>query len=105
MPAENMTDGEDPELYENFASVATSLGVYTPLDYAEIIDHLVQTWDLENLDGLDSVGEKERDYLCKLPQRYRKLAERSMNKAKKATDLETTKTFSWIHNRPAKIIV
>jgi len=105
MPAELMTDGKDPDLYENFASVATSLGVYTPSDYAEIIEHLVDTWDLENLDGLDSVGEKERDYLCKLPQRYKRLAERAANKKKKATDLEDTKTFSWIHNRPAKIIV
>jgi len=107
MPAELMTDGKDPDLYENFASVATGLGVYTPLDYAEIIDHLVKTWDLENLDGLDGIGEKERDYLCKLPQRYRKLAERTMNKKKKATDLDepTTRSFSWIYDREAKIIV
>lgn len=106
MPAELMTDGKDPELYENFANVATGLGVYTPLDYADIIAHLVKTWDLENLEGLDSAGEKERDYLCKLPERYRKLASRSMNKKKKATDLEVpTKTFSWIYNRPCKIVV
>lgn len=102
MPAELMTDGEDMDLYENFSNVAQRLGVYTALDYAEIIDHLVKTWDLEHIDGLSSSGEKEREYLCKLPQRYRKLAERSMNKAKKATDdVIPTKSFNWIYGRQA----
>lgn len=106
MPAELMTDGNDPDLYENFSKVATSLGVYTPLDYADIIAHLVKTWDLENIDGLNASGEKEREYLCKLPERYRKLAERAANKKKKATDLEEpTRKFSWIYNREARIIV
>lgn len=102
MPAELMTDGKDPDLYENFSNVAQRLGVYTALDYAEIIGHLVKQWDLENLEGLSSEGEKEREYLCKLPQRYTKLAERSMNKAKKATDDEIpTKSFNWIYGREA----
>lgn len=102
MPAELMTDGKDPDLYENFSNVAQRLGVYTAIDYADIIEHLVKTWDLENLEGLDSNGEKERDYLCKLPNRYRKLAERSMNKKKKATEDEVPmKTFNWIYGRQA----
>lgn len=102
MPAELMTDGKDPELYENFAAVAQRLNVYTAIDYADIIDHLVKTWDLENIEGLDASGEKERDYLCKLPRRYRKLAERSMNKKKKVTEDEVElKTFNWIHGRQA----
>ena len=102
MPAELMTDGSDPDLYENFSNVAQRLGVYTALDYADIIEHLVKQWDLENLEGLSSSGEKERDYLCKLPTRYRKLAERSMNKAKKATEDEIPmKSFNWIYGREA----
>jgi len=102
MPAELMTDGKDPDLYENFSNVAQRLEVYTALDYAEIIDHLVKQWDLENIDGLDSAGEKEREYLCKLPQRYTKLAERSMNKVRKVTEDEVpTKSFNWIHGRKA----
>jgi acyl-[acyl-carrier-protein] desaturase len=102
MPAELMTDGKDAELYENFANVAQRLGVYTAIDYAEIIEHLVKTWDLENLEGLSSEGEKERDYLCRLPTRYRKLAERSMNKSKKISDDEIeTKSFNWIYGRQA----
>lgn len=102
MPAELMTDGKDPDLYTNFSNVAQRLGVYTALDYAEIIGHLVKQWDLENLEGLSSEGEKERDYLCKLPERYTKLAERSMNKAKKATEDEVPmKSFNWIYGRQA----
>lgn len=102
MPAELMTDGKDEKLYENFSNVAQRLGVYTALDYAEIIDHLVKTWDLENLEGLSSSGEKERDYLCKLPTRYRKLAERSMNKKKKITEDEVpAQSFNWIYGRQA----
>ena len=100
MPAELMTDGKDADLYENFSTVAQRLGVYTALDYAEIIDHLVKTWDLEHLEGLSAEGEKERDYLCRLPVRYRKLAERSMNKKKKITEDEVpTKSFNWIYGR------
>lgn len=99
MPAELMTDGKDPDLYENFSNVAQRLGVYTALDYAEIIQHLVRIWDLENLDGLSSDAEKDREYLCKLPTRYRKLAERAMNKQKKATDEVQTQSFNWIYGR------
>jgi len=100
MPAELMTDGVDKNLYNNFSAVAQRLGVYTALDYADIITHLVKTWDLDHLDGLSAEAEKEREYICKLPERYRKLAERSMNKKKKITEDEVTTTaFSWIHGR------
>jgi len=102
MPAELMTDGVDKSLYENFSAVAQRLNVYTAIDYANIIKHLVDTWSLETLDGLDSTAEKERQYICKLPDRYLKLAERSMNKKKKITEDEVTaKSFSWIHGRNA----
>lgn len=102
MPAVLMTDGVDQHLYENFSNVAQRLGVYTALDYAEILQHLVKTWNLENLEGLSSEAEKEREYLCRLPDRYRKLAERSMNKKKKATEDEVpVKSFNWIYGRKA----
>jgi len=101
MPAETMTDGIDSGLYDNFSTVAQRLGVYTAIDYADIIEHLVKTWDLEHMEGLNASGEKERDYLCKLPSRYRKLAERSMNKKKKDNDVPLLKSFSWIHGRQA----
>eukprot|EP00584_Thalassiosira_punctigera_P011740 CAMPEP_0172572926 /NCGR_PEP_ID=MMETSP1067-20121228/135929_1 /TAXON_ID=265564 ORGANISM="Thalassiosira punctigera, Strain Tpunct2005C2" /NCGR_SAMPLE_ID=MMETSP1067 /ASSEMBLY_ACC=CAM_ASM_000444 /LENGTH=417 /DNA_ID=CAMNT_0013365517 /DNA_START=254 /DNA_END=1507 /DNA_ORIENTATION=+ len=99
MPAELMTDGKDPMLYENFSSVAQRLGVYTALDYAEIIEHLVDHWKLGELTGLSPEGEKEQEYICRLPVRYRKLAERSMNKKK--DEVVVQNEFSWIFNRKA----
>lgn len=99
MPAEQMTDGINGNLYDDFSAVAQKLGVYTAIDYAEIIGHLVNRWDLENIEGLSSEAEKERDYICKLPERYRKLAERSMNKKKKVSEEEPERSFSWIYGR------
>lgn len=101
MPAEEMYDGKDQMLYQNFAEVAQRLGVYTAFDYSEIIRHLIKTWDLENLTGLSSDGEKDREYICRLPDRYQKLAERAMNKKKKATEdqVPTKMTFNWIYGR------
>jgi len=101
MPAELMTDGKDAQLYDNFSAVAQRLGVYTAIDYANIIDHLIKTWDLENITGISSESEKEREYLCRLPTRYRKLAERSMNKKKKDGEEDVPKSFGWIYDRKA----
>ena len=99
MPAELMTDGVNENLYEDFSEVAQRLGVYTALDYADIIGHLVKRWDLENIEGLSPEAEKERDYICRLPTRYRKLAERSMQKKKQVNEEVKPRSFSWIHGR------
>lgn len=99
MPAENMNDGINTNLYHDFANIAQRIGVYTAIDYAEIIDHLVKRWNLKDMEGLSSEAEKERDYLCRLPERYRKLAERSMNKKKKAGEEDEKKPFAWLHGR------
>lgn len=99
MPAELMTDGVDSNLYENFSAIAQKLNVYTAIDYADIIGHLVRRWDLENIEGLSAEAEKEREYICKLPARYKKLAERSMNRKKKVNEEDPKVAFSWIHGR------
>mmetsp|Transcript_18129 Transcript_18129/g.23390 ORF Transcript_18129/g.23390 Transcript_18129/m.23390 type:complete len:411 (-) Transcript_18129:4-1236(-) len=105
MPAENMSDGISDTLYEDFSEVAQRLEVYTAIDYADIIKHLVKRWDLENLEGLSGEAEKEREYICKLPERYLKLAERSMNKKKKEQQKSgvepAKKQFGWFYNRYA----
>lgn len=99
MPAALMTDGKDTQLYENFSSVAQRLEVYTAVDYAEIIQHLVDHWKIGDLTGLSSEAEKEQEYICRLPTRYRKLAERSMNKKKDEEPVEHS--FGWIFDRKA----
>ncbi|KAL7560040.1 hypothetical protein ACA910_000079 [Epithemia clementina (nom. ined.)] len=101
MPAEQMSDGTNRPLYQDFANVAQRLGVYTALDYADIVQHLVQKWDLTNLQDLSSEAEKEREYICRLPERYRKLAERSMNKQAKLSKQELKQPFNWIFGRLA----
>lgn len=100
MPAVQMTDGTNPDLYSDFSVVAQRTGVYTALDYSDILEHLIKRWDLETMEGLGSAAEKDREYLCRLPDRYRKLAERSMNKKKKVTEDDVPlKAFDWISGR------
>jgi len=98
MPAELMTDGCDPDLYTNFADVAQRTGVYTAIDYADILEFLVKRWDLEHMTGLSAKADEQRDFLCRLPARYKKLAERSMNKASKSPE-DVKIPFSWINGR------
>jgi acyl-[acyl-carrier-protein] desaturase len=43
MPAEEMYDGHDSNLYTSFAEVAQELGVYTAVDYADISAWLIKT--------------------------------------------------------------
>ena len=42
MPAVMMTDGRDPKLFEHFSVTAQKIGVYTAVDYANILEHLVR---------------------------------------------------------------
>ena len=97
MPAELMTDGKDAQLYENFSEVAQRLEVYTAIDYADIIQHLVDHWKIGELTGLSPEAEKEQEYICRLPDRYRKLATRSMNQKKK--EEVVPQSFGWIFDR------
>lgn len=105
MPAEQMSDGTNRPLYQDFAEVAQRLGVYTAFDYADIVQHLIQRWNLEHIStDLSSLAEKEREYICRLPDRYRKLAERTMNKQAAAAHKNQhadviKKPFGWIFDR------
>jgi acyl-[acyl-carrier-protein] desaturase len=65
--------------------------VYTVKDYADIIDSLVQHWNIERLWGLSDLAAKSQDYLCGLATRYRSLAER--------VSLTGSDRFSWIFDR------
>jgi len=60
MPAELMTDGIDYSLYDNFSAVAQKLEVYTAIDYAEILQYLVDRWDLEHMVGISMKSEEKR---------------------------------------------
>jgi acyl-[acyl-carrier-protein] desaturase len=91
MPAQAMRElGNKVNTFANFSDAAQRLGVYTAIDYAEIMDKLVKEFDLENIRNLKENGEKARDYLVKLPDRMLKLAERIKIPEKELQ-------FSWIY--------
>lgn len=95
MPAENMDDGQDFNLYDKFAAVAQRIGVYTAKDYADIIDNLVARWKLTTIEGLSGEAAQAQDYLCGLADRYRKLADRFEKRAKNQPPM----AFSWLDGR------
>lgn len=66
-------------LWGHFTDAAQRTGVYTAIDYANILKDLVSEWNLEGLTDLNEAGEKSRDYLVKLPMRLLKISERMVN--------------------------
>ena len=96
MPADLMYDGNDKNLFINFSKVAQKLEVYTTKDYAEIINNLVNGWNIAKLNGLSDVAAKAQDYLCNLSERYLKLASRF-------SIAGTNMKFSWIFDREVGI--
>jgi acyl-[acyl-carrier-protein] desaturase len=65
------------EAFDHFSDAAQRLGVYTSLDYTDILDSLVKEWNIGNIGDLNGKAEKARDYLMALPDRFRKIAGRS----------------------------
>jgi acyl-[acyl-carrier-protein] desaturase len=80
--------------FEKFSESAQRIGVYTALDYVDILDKLNTKWELEKLGNLTDEAEKARDYLLKLPARMTRIAERMVVPAEE-------KLFSWV--QPALI--
>ncbi|WP_353139275.1 acyl-ACP desaturase [Pseudopedobacter sp.] len=78
------------ETFGHFTDAAQRLGVYTAVDYVEILEELNRDWNIANITGLNGAGEKARDYLMALPDRLIRVAERI-----KIPNLEYK--FSWIH--------
>jgi len=76
MPANLMDFGTDKRQYLNYVNITQKIGVYTSFDYAGIIDHLVKTWRIDELKGLNDEGKRAQDFLSTLSERYFKLAER-----------------------------
>ena len=67
--------------WSHFSDAAQRLGVYTSMDYTNILESLIKEWNIGNITGLNGAAEKGRDYLMGLPERFRKVAERSSIKA------------------------
>ncbi|XP_043698063.1 stearoyl-[acyl-carrier-protein] 9-desaturase 6, chloroplastic-like [Telopea speciosissima] len=97
MPAYLMYDGQDPNLFDHFATVAQRIGVYTAGDYADILDFLVGRWKLEKLEGLNSAANEAQDFVCRLAPRFRKLHQRAEERGRKTKP--RTVRFSWIFDK------
>jgi acyl-[acyl-carrier-protein] desaturase len=76
--------------FSHFSDAAQRLGVYTSYDYTNILDSLVKEWQIADITGLNDAGEKARDYLMLLPERFRKIAGRG---GKAALEYK----FNWIN--------
>jgi acyl-[acyl-carrier-protein] desaturase len=62
--------------FEQFSNSAQRIGVYTANDYVEIMQKLIEKWEIDKITGLTDEAEKARDYLMKLPARMAKVSER-----------------------------
>lgn len=79
MPGHYMRESGQPqgELFEHFKSAAIRTGVYTGFDYVNILQTLIDKWNLAQLRDLSDRAERERDFLMKLPDRLTKMVERT----------------------------
>lgn len=62
--------------FEIFSDSAQRLGVYTSLDYVDIIRKLINLWNIDKIVNLNEEAEKARDYIMKLPDRLDRIAQR-----------------------------
>jgi acyl-[acyl-carrier-protein] desaturase len=91
MPAHFLRESGDKigTAFEEFSNTAQRIGVYTSKDYIDILQKLIDRWDLGNIKGLNDEAEKARDYLMKLPPRMLRLADR-------ITIPENSYQFKWV---------
>lgn len=75
--------------FEEFSNSAQKLGVYTANDYVEIMQKLIDKWEISKITNLTDEAEKARDYLMKLPSRMAKISERLILP-------DETKIFKWV---------
>lgn len=62
--------------FEQFSNSAQRIGVYTASDYVDIMQKLIDRWEIDKIINLTDEAEKARDYLMKLPARMAKVSER-----------------------------
>lgn len=79
------------QTFGHFTDAAQRLGVYTAVDYVEIMQQLIEEWKIDSINELNEAGEKARDYIMNLPARLLRVAERMKNPTMEYK-------FSWIHS-------
>jgi acyl-[acyl-carrier-protein] desaturase len=71
-----------------FSDTAQRVGVYTGMDYINILRSLIDEWRIDSIRALSDAGETARDYIMELPDRLEKIAQRSKP--------QPQYSFSWI---------
>ncbi len=90
MPAMYLREvGEKVNTFANFSDAAQRLGVYTSIDYIEVMQDLINDWKIAKMGHLSDEAEKARDYIMSLPDRLLRIAERMRNPT-------IEHKFSWI---------
>lgn len=64
--------------FTHFSDAAQRIGVYTSHDYTQILESLLEEWKIADICGLNGAAEKARDYLMRLPGRYKRVSERGI---------------------------
>lgn len=75
--------------FDHFSNAAQKLGVYTATDYVDIMQKLIQKWEIDKITGLTDEAEKARDFIMNLPNRMKRISERLIIP-------DETYTFKWV---------
>lgn len=96
MPAQFLRESGEKigSAFESFSDSAQRIGVYTATDYVEIMQKLIDKWEIDKIGSLTDEAEKARDYLMKLPARMARISERLVIPAE-------SQIFKWVE--PARI--
>ncbi len=78
MPAQFLRESGEKigSAFEHFSDSAQRIGVYTAMDYVEIMQKLTERWNIDKISNLTDEAEKARDFLMKLPARMARVSER-----------------------------
>jgi acyl-[acyl-carrier-protein] desaturase len=96
MPAQFLRESGEKisSAFEHFSDSAQRIGVYTANDYVDIMQKLIDKWEIDKISNLTDDAEKARDYLMKLPSRMAKISERLIIP-------QESQIFKWVE--PARI--
>lgn len=94
MPGRKMFDGSDSNLFDHFSAVAQRLGLYTVRDYASIVRHLSDSWNIAAR-SLTGQGARAQEYICRHAERVEAEAGAVCDRL---AAVDPT-PFSWIHGR------
>jgi acyl-[acyl-carrier-protein] desaturase len=81
--------------YDAMASVVHRTGIYGPWQYKQIVEELLDYWQIANMVHLNGIGHKAQAALMALPARLKRFAERMDRRYK-----QNTYKFAFLYNRP-----